>query len=95
MKLSQLPKHCLKFATQRRMVHIDDRSEEQLQAYLTFAGTPDGLRWLARHLMMMAESAEANGDASNIVAPWDFENQPIDLDGWDAIDFHCRDEQSS
>ena len=72
------------------MVRIDDATEESEQCYLTFDGTPEGFRWLARHFESLANSASRHGSASNIVAPWDFENAPIDLKGWDSMDFTCR-----
>lgn len=73
------------------MVRIDGDTKESEQNYLTIDGSPDGLRWFSRHLESLARSAERNSCSSgNILAPRDFRNEPILLDGWDAIDFHCR-----
>ena len=89
--LNELPIGSLQISTQRRMVRIDDAIEEAPQCYLTIEGSPEGLRWLAQHLESLAKSAEKHsGSAGNIVAPWDFKNEPIDLVDWDSIDFHCR-----
>jgi hypothetical protein len=72
------------------MVRIDDATTETEQHYLTIDGSPVGLRWLARHLDSLAESTEQNSRSSgNIVAPWDFANEPLLLDGWDALDVQC------
>ena len=91
VKLSELPSGSLQIATQRRMVRIDDADEETEQCYLTIDGSPEGLRWLARHLNSLATTAENNSGAyGNIVAPWDFQNDSIKLEGWDSLDFHCN-----
>ncbi len=90
-KLSELPTGCIQIATDRRMVRIDDAKEETEHCYLMIEGSPAGLRWLSRHLESLARRVEEGATgAGNIVAPWDFKNAPIDLDGWDSIDFHCR-----
>lgn len=89
-KLTQLPTRSIRIAAERRVVRIDDATTETEQHYLTIAGSPDGLRWLARNLNSLAASTEQSSRSSgNIVAPWDFSNEPILLDGWDAIDFYC------
>ena len=90
--LSELSASSLSFSSQQRMVRIDDSPDEQQQIYLTLEGTPAGFRWLASHLEEMARSVEANGrGCGNIVAPWDFKNHPIKMEGWDSLDFHCRE----
>lgn len=72
------------------MVRIDDAEEETDHCYLTIEGSPDGIRWLARHLESLAATAENHSGAyGNIVAPWDFKNAPITLEGWDSLDFYC------
>ena len=92
--LSDLPPSCINISTHRRFVRIDDATEESEQCYLTFDGTPEGFRWLARHFESLANSASQHGTASNIVAPWDFENAPIDLKDWDSMDFTCHRQTS-
>ena len=90
--LSELSASSPSFSSQQRMVRIDDSPDEQQQIYLTLEGTPAGFLWLANHLEEMARSVEANGrSCGNIVAPWDFKNQPIKMEGWDSLDFHCRE----
>ena len=89
-KLSELPARCIQISTQRGLVRIDDAREETEQCYLTIQGSPAGLRWLSRHLNSLADSAENAGSSGNIVAPRDFKNCPIELEGWDSLDFHCE-----
>ena len=89
-KISELPTHCIQISTHRRMVRIDDAIEETEQCYLTIEGSPDGLRWLSQHLSSLADGAERDGSSGNIVAPWDLKNEPIKLEGWDSLDFHCE-----
>jgi hypothetical protein len=91
LKLSELPTGSIQITTRHRMVRIDDAVEETSQCYLTIEGSPEGLRWLARHLNSLATTAEnSDGAYGNIVAPWDFQNEPIKLEEWDSIDFHCK-----
>ncbi len=91
LKLSELPSGSIQITTRRRMVRVDDADEETEQCYLTIEGSPAGLRWFARHLDSLATTAENNGGAySNIVAPCDFQNKPINLEEWDSLDFHCN-----
>ena len=94
-KLSELPAHCIRISTHRRMVRIDDAAEETQQCYLTIEGSPAGFRWLSQHFNSLANSADNRGGSSgNIVSPWDFKNDPINLEGWDSIDFKCEKESS-
>lgn len=89
-KLSELPADSIQITTQRRMVRINDANEETEQCYLTIQGSPEGFRWLSQHLNALAKSAEKHGGTSgNIVAPWDFKNDPIKLAPWDSLEFNC------
>ena len=91
LNLSELPSGSIQITTQRRMVRLDDAVDETEQCYLTIEGSPEGLRWFARHLDSLATTAENNSGAyGNIVAPWDFKNEPIKLKEWDSLDFHCK-----
>lgn len=91
LKLSELPSGSIEITSQRRMVRIDDAVEETEQCYLTIEGSPEGLRWFARHLNSLATTAEhGSGAYGNIVAPSDFQNDPIKLEQWDSLDFHCK-----
>lgn len=90
-KINELSAGSICITTQRRAVRIDDAQEETEHCYLTIEGSPDGFRWLAQHFDALANSSEKHGgSAGNIVAPWDFKNEPIKLEGWDSIDFHCQ-----
>lgn len=89
-KLSELPAHSIQIATQSQVVRINDENEETEQCYLTFRGSPEGFRWLSEHFGSLAKSAEKHGNAGNIVAAWDFKNDPIKLDDWDSLDFLCK-----
>lgn len=94
-RLSDLPERSLSFSTARRRVRIDDNPEEVEQVYLTIEGTAAGYLWLAKHLERMAVSATSHDMAnSNILAPWDLENRPVGLEGWDSLDFICRENPS-
>ena len=90
IKLIELPAGSIRIATHRRKVRIDEETEETEQCYLTVEGSPDGFRWLSQHCNSLAVSASKGGSAANIVAAWDFKNNPIELDEWDSIDFSCR-----
>ena len=90
-KINELAAESLRIKTCRRQVRINDTTEETEQSYLTIEGSPDGFRWLSNHLASLAKSAEQHSvGVGNIVAAWDFQNVPINLDGWNSIDFHCK-----
>lgn len=91
-KFTELPSGSIKISTQRRMVRIDDATEETEQSYLTIESSPDGFRWLAQYFDSLAISAEKGGHCGSIIAPWDFTNKPIELDGWDSIECLCKGE---
>ena len=90
-KLTELSADSIRISTQRRMVRVDDASEETEQCYLTIEGSPEGFQWLSQHFSSLAKSAERNeGPAGNIVAARDFKNDPVKLENWDSLDFHCE-----
>ena len=89
-QLSELDADSIRITSERRMVRIDDATEEVEQCYLEFRGTPEGFRWLSQHFSSLAKSAENQGSSGNIVAAWDFKNSPIALGEWDSLDFHCK-----
>lgn len=89
--LTELPKHSVRVHSATRLVRIDDNPDEVEQTYLMIEGTPDGYRWLANHFARMAKSAdESTSGCSNILAPWDFQNEPVKLEIADSIEFTCR-----
>ena len=90
LNISELKAGSIHIRTERRMVKLDDATEEVEQRYLTISGTPEGFQWLSQHFRSLANSASRGGSAANIVAPWDFKNRPVTLDEWDSIDFSCK-----
>ena len=73
---------------------MEDSTEEVDQTKLMVAGTPEGFRWLAKQLEQMAKTAEESSThgCSAIVAPSDFPNRPIAMQGWDTLDLECLTE---
>ena len=90
LNISEMKAGSIHIRTERRMVKLDDATEEVEQCYLTISGTPEGFQWLSQHFRSLANSASRGGSAANIVAAWDFKNRPVTLDEWDSIDFSCK-----
>jgi hypothetical protein len=90
-RLSDLAECSLCFSTEQISLRMEDSAEEVEQTKLVVAGTPEGFRWLARQLEQMAKTAEESSThgCSAIVAPSDFPNRPIALQGWDSLDLEC------
>jgi len=95
-KLSDLAEGSLCFSTEHISLRMEDSTEEIDQTKLVVAGTPEGFRWLARQLEQMAKTAEESSThgCSAIVAPSDFPNRPIAMQGWDSLDLECLTESN-
>ena len=93
-KVSDLAEGSLCFSTEHISLRMEDSTEEVDQTKLMVAGTPEGFRWLAKQLEQMAKTAEASSKhgCSAIVAPLDFPNRPIAMQGWDTLDLECLTE---
>ena len=89
--LSDLAEGSLCFSTEHISLRMEDSTEDIDQTKLVVAGTPEGFRWLARQLEQMAKTAEESSThgCSAIVAPSDFPNRPIAMQGWDTLDLEC------
>jgi hypothetical protein len=88
--LSELVPDSLHVFTARRMVHLDEKTNPEIeQTYLTINGTPEAYRWLAAQLTQMAKSAEKHESGNSvIVSPRDLKQ--ITMTEWSSLELECR-----